>query len=255
MTHHSTPVGGFANHFGPQSDRYVEARPRYPAAVFHYLAVVAGRTKLAWDCATGNGQAAIGLADRFARVVATDASEEMIARAIPHPRVEYKVTKYETGIPSHTASLVTVAQALHWLELDPFLCEARRVLVPEGVFAAWCYATCRIEEKIDEVIDHFYRVTIGSFWPPERKHTEDGYRSIALPLDEMVAPPFDLVEEWTLKQFLAYVRTWSGVQKCISVRGEEPIAAFEEAMRFKWSNPNLRRRVVWPMHFRIGQLR
>jgi SAM-dependent methyltransferase len=197
----------------------------------------------------------VGLAQRFARVIATDPSEEMIAHAIPHPRVEYRVARYDTGIANNTVDLVTVAQALHWLDLKLFLCEARRVVVAGGVLAAWCYSTCRIDTKLDEVVDHFYRVTLGSFWPPERKHTEDGYRSIALPIDEMPVPPFELVEEWTMWQFLAYVRTWSGVARCLSVRGEQPVKAFEEALRFKWGNPALRRRIRWPMHFRVGQLR
>lgn len=245
----------FANHFGPQAARYAHVWPGYPTALFHYLAVIARTPRVAWDCGTGNGQAAVGLAERFARVEATDPSAEMIAQAQPHPRVHYRVAQYETGLPARSVNLVSVAQALHWFDLPPFFAEVRRVLAPDGVFAAWCYALCRVEPRVDEVVDQFYRVTIGSYWPPERKHVDDGYRSLALPIDELVPPPIEMVQEWTLLEFLAYVRTWSGVAACIAARGEEPVAAFEESMRRTWGNAMLRRRVVWPLHFRIGHLR
>jgi ubiquinone/menaquinone biosynthesis C-methylase UbiE len=245
----------FANHFGPQAEQYVEYRPHYPAALFHYLAVAAGGTRLAWDCATGNGQAAVGLAERFGRVVATDASADMIARAKPHARVTYHVTMYESGLPDRSANLVTVAQALHWLDLEALMREVRRVLVHDGLFAAWCYPLCRIEPRVDEVVDLFYQLTLGPFWPPERRHTEDGYRSLVLPIAEMPAPPLEMKEDWSMPQFLQYVSTWSGVRQCIAARGEAPFQAFQEAIRERWGNPMLRRAVRWPLLFRLGRVR
>lgn len=255
MNREKPPPEGSQNFFGPQAAKYAESRPRYPRPLFNYLAVVSRGTRLAWDCATGNGQAAVGLAERFTRVVATDASAEMVAKAIPHPRVTYHVAKYASGLPDGSANLVTVAQALHWLEIDPLVCEARRVLVPGGVFAAWCYGLCRIEPRIDEVVDLFYRVTLGSFWSPGRRLVEDGYRSIPLPLDEIVPPPIEMEEEWTMPRLLAFVRTWSAVSKCVAARGEEPMRAFEEALHERWGMPMLRRKIRWPLHFRIGHLR
>ncbi len=243
----------FANHFGPQADQYVEYRPHYPPALFHYLAAVSGGTRLAWDCATGNGQAAIGLAGRFARVLATDASADMIARAAPHPRVSYKVAMYESGAPNGGVDLVTVAQALHWLDIDALMGEVRRVLRPGGVFAAWCYPLCRIDPRVDEVVDLFYRVTLGSFWPPARRHTEDGYRSLTLPLVELSAPQMEMKEDWSMSQFLHYVSTWSGVRQCVAARGEAPFRAFEEAVRQRWGNPMLLRVVRWPVLMRLGR--
>ena len=255
MNRPRTPAGGFHNYFGPQADRYKEYRPRYPTALFHYLAVAGGGTRVAWDCATGNGQAAVRLAERFARVIATDPSDQMIAKALPHPRVTYKVAKYESGLPDHCANLVTVAQALHWFDLDPFLGEARRVLVPGGVLGAWCYSGCAVDSNVDEIVDMFYRVTLGPFWSAERRLVDEGYRSIALPLDEMAPPPFEMVEQWTLAEFANFIRTWSAVNKFIEARGEEPVLAFEDALAQMWGDPQRRRRVRWPVHCRIGEIR
>ena len=245
----------FANRFGPRSSQYRDARPAYPLALFHYFAMASGRTQLVWDCATGNGQAAIGLADRFARVIATDASEQMLANAMPHRRVTYMISKYDTQLRDQSVDLVTVAQALHWLDLDPFLREARRVLAPEGLLAVWCYSRFRTAREIDAIFDRFYDVTLGPYWSPERRHVEDGYRSIPLPIDELAAPPFEMVEDWTLGRTLDYIRTWSGVASCIEARGEAPVLEFEAVMSKAWGNPRLQRRIRWPLHVRIGRLR
>jgi SAM-dependent methyltransferase len=150
---------------------------------------------------------------------------------------------------------VTVAQALHWFDLDPFIREARRVLVPAGVLAVWCYSKCTVNAPVDEIVDLFYTVTLGAFWPKERRHVDEGYRTIALPLDEMAAPPFEMVEQWSLSEFAAYIRTWSAVNKFIETRGEAPLFAFEEALAEMWGDPVQRKRVKWPIHFRIGEIR
>lgn len=230
-------------------------RPQYPAALFHYLAMVSRGTRLAWDCGTGTGQSAVGLAQRFARVLATDPSTEMIAAAIPHLRVKYAVAWYETELTDHSVNLVTAAQALHRFDVDRFVREARRVMVPGGVLAAWCYSVCRVEPAIDEVVDRFYRVTTGPFWPAEQRHVDEGYRQIALPIDEMAPPPFEMVEDWTMSDLMVHVRTWPGVQKCVEVRGEAPLQEFEDALRTRWGNRMMRRRVRWSLHMRVGQLR
>lgn len=250
-----TARGGFANHFGPRAPLYRAARPTYPPALFHFLAIIAPSTRQAWDCATGNGQAATALAERFAGVLATDASAEMIADAEAHPRVRYAVAQYETGLPDHCAGIVTVAQALHWLDEDAFMREARRVLVPDGLLAAWCYGRPRIALAIDKIVDHFHDVIVGPYWPPERRHVEDQYRAIALPIDEYAVPPFEMAENWTLAQFGSYVRSWSSVARCLEARGEAPVVEFEAALAESWGEPKTRRRVRWPMHFRVGEIR
>ena len=91
----------FKDHFSRQVDEYAKFRPSYPRKLFDYLGSIAPSRQLAWDCGTGNGQAAIGLASVFDRVIATDASEKQISNAQPHERVEYRVAPAEnSGIDS-----------------------------------------------------------------------------------------------------------------------------------------------------------
>mgnify|MGYP001287933640 CR=1 FL=1 len=98
------------DHFSRQAFSYARVRPRYPAALFAHLAALAPATGCAWDCATGNGQAAVGLAEHFDLVHATDLSAEQIAHAAVHPRVRYHVAPAEaSGLPDGCADVVTVA--------------------------------------------------------------------------------------------------------------------------------------------------
>lgn len=249
------PTVEFADLFSSHAKEYARFRPRYPAVLFHYLALRAPGTAMAWDCGTGNGQAATGLAERFAHVVATDPSAEQIARARPHPRITYRVAQYDSGLDAGSAQLVTAAQALHWMNVDAFLTETRRVLQPGGLLAVWCYSLCAVTPAIDELLQFFYRVTIATFWPPERRHVDDGYRSIPLPIDELDVPPFELVADMTLPQFLGYVETWSAVQRSFAVRGRESFDAFARSVGERWGPSHLLRRVTFPLHVRAGELR
>jgi len=247
--------GEFADHFSGHAQAYATFRPRYPTVLYHYLAMRAPGTALAWDCGTGNGQAAVGLADRFARVVATDPSRAQIANARVHPRVEYRVAAYDSGLDAASAQLVTAAQALHWMDVDAFVGEARRVLQPGGLLAVWCYSLCKVTPRIDELVEFFYRVSVGAFWPPQRHLVDEGYRSVALPIDELDVPPFDLVADLTLPKFLGYIETWSAVQRCIASRGRDTLDAFARSIGERWGIPSTLRRVTFPLHVRAGELR
>jgi SAM-dependent methyltransferase len=245
----------FADQFSANARGYAQFRPRYPAALFHYLAMRAPGTAMAWDCGTGNGQAAVGLAERFARVVGTDPSAAQVKLARPHPRVTYRVATYASGLEDASAQLVTAAQALHWMDVNAFVGEARRVLQPGGLLAVWCYSLCKITPALDELVEFFHRVTVGSFWSPQRRLVDEGYRSVALPIDELDVPPFDLITDLTLAQFLGYVETWSAVQRCLASRGRDSLDAFARSVGERWGHPLTLRRVNFPLHVRAGELR
>lgn len=110
------------NYFSGIANRYQRNRPDYPAELFQYLAMSCNDYQLAWDAATGSGQAAYLLANQFDQVVATDISQQQIEHAKAKPNIEYKVEAAEgCSLADNSVDLITVAQALHWLEPQAFL--------------------------------------------------------------------------------------------------------------------------------------
>lgn len=247
---------GFKDYFSASAAEYANFRPKYPAALFDFVASLPERRRAVWDCATGNGQAAVPLAERFERVIATDASADQIAHAAPHPRVSYGVRLADaSGLDDASMDLVTVAQALHWLPLDRFSAEVRRVVVPGGALAVWCYTRPVLEAELDAILLRYYSGTCGPYWPADRKLVDQGYEGIALPIDEVVAPPLHIESRLTIAEFGGYVRTWSATQKLAKAIGRDPVIDVEEELRPLWGGEGERRLVRWPVRVRAGRVR
>ena len=213
----------FKDHFSKQAADYATFRPKYSQELFDYLGSIAPSRQLAWDCGTGNGQAAVGLVGVFNRVIATDASENQIANAQQHERVEYRVAPAEnSGIGSETIDLLMVAQALHWFDLDRFYEEARRVLKPGGVLAASAYNLLHIEPAIDEIVNQYYYEVVGPFWPPECRFVEQ-FAGLPFPFYEIESAKFQMMAQWNLEHLVGYLRTWSSTQRFIAAKGVDPL--------------------------------
>ena len=244
----------FADHFSGVAAGYASYRPRYPDALFDWLGGIAPARDVAWDCAAGSGQATLALTAHFGRVIATDASHAQLRSAPSHPRVDYRVAPAEaSGLPDAIVDLVTVAQAVHWFDFDPFHAEVRRVARPRGVLAVWSYGMHRIDDAaIDEAVGRFYFEVVGAYWPPERRYIEEGYRTIPFPFRELTPPAFEMVSAWTLAQLLGYLRTWSSVSRYRDVRGEDPVTALGEELSALWGDEAQARQVHWPLAMRVG---
>jgi len=241
----------FKDHFSKQSVDYAKFRPRYPAKIFEYLGRIAPARQRVWDCATGNGQAAIGLAAVFIEVVATDASENQIAKAQPHERVNYRVAPAEeSGLENNSVDLIMVAQALHWFDRDRFYGEVNRVLKPQGVFAASAYRLFHVTPEIDELVNRkYYHDVVGPFWPDERKLIMQ-FEDIPFPFPELKIPPFEVTVEWTLAELLGYLGSWSATQRFIAANRRDPLEEIAPDLRSAWGDVDKSRRVVWPLTLR-----
>jgi len=243
----------FKDHFSKQAADYAQFRPRYPQELFDYLGSIAPNRQLAWDCATGNGQAAVALASVFDRVIATDASENQIANAQPHQKVEYRVESAErSDLDSETVDLVMVAQALHWFDLKRFYAEARRVLKPEGLLAALAYNLLHVTPAIDDIVNRYYYEVVGAFWPPERKLVEQ-FDDLPFPFQAVDPPKFDIRADWNLEHLTGYLRTWSATQRFIAAKAGDPLEQIAGELSVAWGSPEKARSVMWPLTLRIGR--
>ena len=208
-----------------------------------------------WDCGTGNGQAARDLARWFDRVVATDGSVDQIAHAVRKPNVSYHVAAaHASGLRAHHVDAVTVAQALHWFADEPFFAEVRRVTVPGGLVAAWCYGYCHAGEDVETVLRDFEEGTLRGYWRPERKWVAEGYRTIPFPFPELPAPVLELRVRWNLRQLCGYLNTWSAVAVYRRAHDVDPVAPVMERLANLWGDPDALRDVTWPLGLRLGRV-
>ena len=246
----------FVDHFRNVTRDYRDHRPSYPTELFEWLSQQCAEQDLAWDCGAGNGQAATSLARYFQHVVATDASAAQIDAAIPHERVSYRLAPAEdSGLERASADLVTVAQALHWFDIERFYAEARKVLRPEGIIAVWCYGVVELEgDEANSLLQHFYHHVVGPYWPAERRHVESGYRELPFPFTAIEAPPFAMQVDWTRSQLLGYLRSWSATARYNTAHGIDPVDEFEQQLGSVWPDSTQARKVSWPLSLRVGRV-
>lgn len=242
----------FKDHFSGHAGSYARYRPDYPSELFEFLATLTPRHEVALDCATGSGQAAVGLAKHFNCVVATDGSVAQLRNAQAHPHLAYLANLAEQpALRDGSVDLAAAAQAAHWFDHARFHPEMRRVLRADGVLALWTYGLAFVAAPIDAVVRYFYDEVVGPYWPPERRHVENGYRDLPFPWRELAAPPFQLRLDWDLDDFVGYVGTWSAVQRYTKVSGADPLPVLRAEIAPLWGSGH--RSVVWPLHLRIGR--
>lgn len=266
------PQGEFADHFSAHADAYAAHRPTYPVALVEFLAELAPRTGLAWEAGCGSGQLSVSLAGRFDRVIATDASAKQLARAAPHPRIEYRHARAEdSGLPAVRGAgsatsgatsgvdLAVAAQAAHWFDIEGYYAEVRRVAASDAAIALVSYGPTRISHRIDPIVEEFRISTLAPYWAPERRHVEDGYRSLPFPFAEVEAPELEVRAEWTLSDLLSYVRTWSALRSLEEPRRQALLQDLLARLAPVWAGAEgddtadgTRRTVTWPLSVRAG---
>ncbi len=238
-----------------RSGDYAAYRPTYPRALVDYLASLCEHTDAALDVGCGTGQLSVLLAERFERVIATDASAPQIEKAEAHARVEYRVAPAESsGLPDDAFDLITVAQAAHWFDLDAFYAEAHRVGRTDAVMALITYGVIQADSDIDGTIQHFYKDVVGPYWPPERRHVEEGYRSLVFPFDELTPPALAIEAQWNAYELIGYVDTWSAVRGAEKALGREPIEQFKRDLLKAWGDPDKRRVISFPLSLRVARI-
>ncbi|MES2647594.1 MAG: class I SAM-dependent methyltransferase [Bacteroidota bacterium] len=242
------------DNFSNNSAAYALFRPNYPDTVFRHILQFVTTRNNAWDCATGNGQAAKELAAHFTTVYATDISENQISNAVQKDNIIYKIEPAEkTGFPGNFFDLVVVAQAIHWFNFDQFYSEVKRTTKEGGVLAIIGYGNIETDGELNKSIKHFYTKIVGPYWDKERRYIDESYQTIPFPFAELTATTPLLKYEWTFEQLTGYFNTWSAVQHYIKANNENPVATFSGELKNAWKNERTRE-FSFPILMRIGRI-
>jgi SAM-dependent methyltransferase len=243
----------FDDLFSTQARAYAAFRPRYPEALYEWLASIVAARSRALDCGAGSGQAAIALAQHFEEVIAVEPSAAQLANAEQHPRVRYVQAPAEsTGIEQGTVDLVTCANAIHWFDLDRFYDEVRRVATQGGVIAAWCYQRSAIEPTIDELLWRYASETLSGMWSEKIRFVNSHYASLPFPFEEIPAPAFAHEAMLTVDGMIGYLASWSATQTYIREKGVDPLVALRVDLAPLWGERE--RTVRWPVYLRVGHI-
>lgn len=247
-------MSDFKDLFSVQAKDYAKYRPTYPPELFQYLSSLSPSHNLVWDVGTGNGQAAVELAKLFTQVYATDPSEKQITEAIEVKNITYKIESAESPtLETHSANLITVAQAFHWFKHQQFAEVCNKVAAPGCHLAVWTYAVSTVTPSVDHALQKLYQGLLGPYWEKERQLVEEGYRSIKMPFTEVTTPKFELTAEWSLEQFLGYLKTWSALQTYLKKNDSSAInEAFKEISK-AWGTDQIRK-VTWPLGLRVWKI-
>lgn len=243
------------SHFRAGGHAYAAHRPTYPARLATILAARSPRQACAVDVGCGTGQLTCLLAEVFDHVIASDISADQIAHTTPHDRITYHVAPaQEIAAANGTVDLVTVGQAAHWLDLDPFYAEVRRVAAPSAVIALISYGVMEVDGPVAERFEQFYWKEMEPYWPPERRHVETGYADLPFPFDPLPCPRLIIERQWALAPFLGYIRTWSAVKTADDLGHSERIEAFEAELKNLWGDPARTFGISWPLSLRLGRI-
>lgn len=240
--------------FSGHAELYAAFRPTYPEDLYQFIfSHLNGRTA-AWDCATGNGQVARRLAAHFKLVCATDISSSQISKAFRAENISYSIAPAEsTTFVDDQFDLITIAQALHWINTDDFYREVVRTGKPGSLLAVWGYGLLETGPEVDTIIQKFYRSTVGPYWDSARKHIDDAYQRIPFPFTEYKAPALAISVQWSLDHLAGYLASWSATQKFIEVTGDNPVPPLIADIGKHWEQGSVRT-VNFPIFIKLGRI-
>lgn len=242
-------------HFRTAGDAYARYRPDYPHKLIQVLAELCPADGLALDVGCGTGQFSTLLAFYFEHVIATDVSEQQLAHASHHPRIEYRRESAERmSLPDHSVDLIVAAQSAHWFDLERFYREVRRVAHPGAVIALISYGVPYIEDSINAQLQQFYWRQMAPFWPAERHHVETGYAELPFPFSPVTTPDLFIRRNWTRDELAGYINTWSATRIAREAGQGEIIDRFIHQLGEHWPDPVSIKRISWPISIRAGRI-
>jgi ubiquinone/menaquinone biosynthesis C-methylase UbiE len=241
--------------FSTQADFYAKYRPSYPKDLIDYILGFVEEKNTAWDCATGNGQAAILLADHFKNVVATDISLSQLNHAVAKENIAYSLSPAESTLfAKNSFDLITIAQAYHWIDQKAFEKEARRVAKNNAVIAVWMYEMFITDNTaLNKLMDYYHYEITGPYWHENRKYVDEKYETVYFNFEKLPVKEFSIKETWNREQIEGYLSSWSSVQKFIEVNDYSPLTLIKKELN-EILPGNQTLDIRFPLHLKLGRI-
>jgi SAM-dependent methyltransferase len=242
--------------FGQDPESYFAFRPQYPDELFVWLRSVVKSGELAWDCGTGSGQAAQGLAKHFERVLATDLDKRQLERAPARPNIHYRLAAAEADLGLRgEVDLIACACSIHWFDLARFYENAKRAMKPKGVIVVWTYDWPYTDSKpVDAALAKLKDVILRPFWDEASIYYFGRYENLPFPFTPIACPLFYAPIARSKDDLAKFLGTWSAFKRYQEREKADPLTAIAGELDEAWrlEPPALPIRV--PLHMRAGVL-
>ena len=148
-------------------------------------------------------------------------------------------------LEDQSCDLVTVAQALHWLDATVFFEEVDRVLKPNGRLAVFGYGMCSIDDpRLNLPFQSYYRDVLGSskepgepgcHWEISRPLVDSGLEGIKFPYTTVRRTWETTTKSTTLADFIGYLSSFSAYEKILE-SNKDPLPELKKSFeKLGWS--------------------
>jgi len=157
--------------FSSKAQHYVHGRPGYPKQAVDYMKTLAPDDAVFADIGAGTGKLTITIAEAGYEIFAVEPNVDMyeqlkkILKYFPNTIPIY-ATSEETTLADNSVDVITVAQALHWFDLEKFDAECRRILKPNGWVVVLYNNGVKGDAKVKEKVAHRMEATQKFFKDP-----------------------------------------------------------------------------------------
>ncbi|KAH9507373.1 hypothetical protein Btru_057943 [Bulinus truncatus] len=198
------------------AEMYSRYRPGYPQEIFDQIIsyhdeLGANGRQLAVDVCCGSGQSAVPLVKLFDKVIGVDVSQDLLDH-LPKdvPNLTYYMCPAEDMpmIDSGTVDLVTVGAGLHWLDIDRFFPEVKRILKPGGTFAAYTWLVDQIEHGELRRYLMEAAVIFKDYYTSKALIGFDKYQSVEFPFQDLRRFELQMKDEMTMEQWEGFIHTF-----------------------------------------------
>ncbi|MFA8301311.1 MAG: class I SAM-dependent methyltransferase [Hyphomicrobiales bacterium] len=221
--------------FITNSGDYKKYRLVYPDSILDIIKKHIRKFDNALDVATGSGQLAIKLSEIFEEVDAVDYSQAQLDNAYLCDNIEYALASAE-DLPFSNKSfdLVSIAQALHWVDRNMFFSEVKRLLKKEGVFLIVLYDLPKFNNKVDRLIEDFCFHTMKDYWGFDRKELLSHYIDYDIPFELQERYTISDVKQYSKDDLIGLMKSWSVVSNFIDYNLYCPVDRIKDDIYSAW---------------------